>query len=148
MKKLNKLNSESVNVLTSVDTEKKKVEECFAKLEQNMVIPEVLLQKGEEKILDNRNSSQLLNDELSHFNSKHGGLLSDSNLFELDKTPTKHSYHTFIGKTPSLKLEDDTPTPDDGLPISREVSDNIILSQASKSKNSKKSYEPGKGSFV
>ena len=43
MKKLNKLNSESVNVLTSVDTEKKKVEEGFAKLEN--IIPEELLGK-------------------------------------------------------------------------------------------------------
>ena len=42
MKKLNKLNSESVNVLTTVDTEKKRIEEGFAKLEENM-IPEELL---------------------------------------------------------------------------------------------------------
>ena len=85
----------------------------------------------------------MLQDELSHFNSKHGGLLSDSNLFELDKTPTKQSYHTFIGKTPSLKLEEDTP---DGLPISKEVSDGNILSNTSNKKKS--AYQPGKGSFV
>ena len=94
---------------------------------------------------DKRNSSQLLQDELSHFNLKSGGLLSDSNLFDLDKTPTKQSYHTFIGRTPSLKLEEDTP---DDLPLSREVSDNNVLhSYTTKSKKSSR-YQPGNGSFV
>ena len=137
MKKLNKLNSESVNVLTTVDTEKKRIEEGFAKLEENM-IPEELLKQEEKSILDKRTSSQLLVEETSHLNpANHGGLLSDSNLFELDKTPSKKSYHTFIDHTPSIKLE--ASTPEDGLPISREVSDVVINSQASLTKNSKKS---------
>ena len=71
-----------------------------------------------------RASSHLLNDEFGHYNLKGAGLLSDSNLFELEKSPSKKSYHTFITKPPSLPLTGShvggTP---DGLPDSREVSD-------------------------
>ena len=82
------------------------------------------LQENELEDLDKRTSAQLLNDEFGAFNLKGGGLLSDSNLLELEKSPSKRSYHTFIGKTPSLTLAasqmDGTP---DGLPISGELSD-------------------------
>ena len=39
--------------------------------------------------LEARVSSQLLNDEFGHYNLKGAGLLSDSNLLELERSPSK-----------------------------------------------------------
>ena len=129
--RLSKLTSKENNVVDSIDTEKKKIEEGFAKLEKNIALPEDLLKHPDALATDKRTSSQLLQDELSHFNFKSGGLLSDSNLFDIDKTPTKQSYHTFIGRTPSLKLEGESPN---DFPTSREASDAVLQSNTSKSK--------------
>ena len=68
------------------DPEKRKIEDGFAKLEQDM-LSEHNLHDSERR--EARVSSQLLNDEFGHYNLKGAGLLSDSNLLELERSPSK-----------------------------------------------------------
>ena len=132
--------------MESPDPEKRKIEEGYAKLEQDM-LSEHNLQKIEQE--GKRASSTLLNDEFGHYNLKGTGLLSDSNLFELEKSPSKKSYHTFINKTPSLPLTgsyvEGTP---DGLPNSREVSDAELQPFKARLNNRPAPFKPGKASFL